>query len=125
MDGLYSEELFAVFVAEFIFGGQGLQNFLLTDIQGIGRIFQVKLGMKLDFTFGGKPKSRREGSAHHLSDVATVVRSHPHPKPDLQGIDARLLLEQVQHWLGLVGLRRTLVYPTDDTSEHFFLAKLH
>ena len=57
MDGLYPEQLFAVFVAEFVFGGQSLQNFLLPDIQGIGRIFQVKLGMELDFTFGGKSQS--------------------------------------------------------------------
>jgi hypothetical protein len=81
--------------------------------------------MELDFTFGGKPKTRRKGSAHHLSDVATVVGSHPHPKPDLEGIDARLLLEQVQHGLGFVGLRGTLVYPSDDAGEDFFLAKLH
>jgi hypothetical protein len=81
--------------------------------------------MELNFTFGGKSKTRRKGSAHYLSDVATVVGSHPHPKSDLQGIDTRLLLEQVQHGLGLIGLGRAVVYPTNDTGEDLFLSKLN
>ena len=57
--------------------------------------------------------------------MATVVGRHPNPKPNLQGIDARLLLQDIQYRLGLVGLRRTVVHPADDACKHLFLPKLH
>lgn len=61
---------------------------------------------------------------HHFSDMAAIILCHPDPKADLQRIDARLNVQNIQDRLGFVSLWRFVVNLSDDSCKDFLFAEL-